>query len=134
MGSVVAPGRYAFNDDMGFLDILSAAEGPSGEADMSRIRVVHRNEGAPKVSKLNLLRYFETGDESLLPKVKRGDTIFVASKSRKWVEKSPEDTVRIMGAVFKSGRYEFTNNMTILDLIAEAGGPKETAYIEKYLS
>lgn len=133
MGSVVAPGRYAFNDDMGFLDILSAAEGPSGEADMSRIRVVHRNEGAPKVSKLNLLRYFETGDESLLPKVKRGDTIFVASKSRKWVEKSPEDTVRIMGAVFKSGRYEFTNNMTILDLIAEAGGPKETAYIEKIL-
>ena len=133
MGAVITPGRYAFNDEMGFLDILTAAEGPSEEADLSQIRVVHRNEGAPKVSKLNLLRYFETGDDTLLPKVKRGDTIFVASRARKWVEKNPEDTVRIMGSVFKSGRYEFTNNMTILDLLAEAGGPKETAYIEKIL-
>ncbi|WP_020580527.1 SLBB domain-containing protein [Endozoicomonas elysicola] len=133
MGAVIEPGRYAFNEDMGFLDILSASEGPSEEADLSRIRVIHRNEGVPKVSKVNLLQYFETGDESLLPKVKAEDTIFIASRKRKWVEKHPEDTVRIMGSVFKSGRYEFTNNMTILDLIAEAGGPKETAYIEKIL-
>lgn len=133
MGAVKAPGRYAFNEEMGFLDIITAANGPSEEADLSQIRVIHRNEGAPKVSKLNLLQYFETGDESLLPTVKTGDTIFFSSRKRKWVEKYPEDTVRIMGSVFKSGRYEFTNNMTILDLIAEAGGPKETAYIEKIL-
>ncbi|WP_419834198.1 SLBB domain-containing protein [Endozoicomonas atrinae] len=133
MGAVSKPGRYAFNEDMGFLDILSAAEGPAEEADLSQIRVVHRNEGAPKVSKLDLLRYFETGDDTLLPKVKPGDTIFFASRERKWVEKDPEDTVRIMGAVFVSGRYEFTNNMTILDLLAEARGPKESAYIEKIL-
>ncbi len=133
MGAVKAPGRYAFNEEMGFLDIITAANGPSEEADLSQIRVIHRNEGAPKVSKLNLLQYFETGDDSLLPSVKTGDTIFFSSRKRKWVEKYPEDTVRIMGSVFKSGRYEFTNNMTILDLIAEAGGPKETAYIEKIL-
>ncbi|WP_299729826.1 SLBB domain-containing protein [uncultured Endozoicomonas sp.] len=133
MGAVIQPGRYAFNKDLGFLDILSAAEGPNREADLSRLRVIHRNEGSPRVSKVNLLTFFETGDESLLPKVKSGDTIFVASRSRKWTEQEPEDTVRIMGAVATSGRYEFTTNMTILDLLAEAGGPNETAYIEKIL-
>ena len=38
-----------------------------------------------------------------------------------------------MGAVGTSGRYEFNTNMTILDLLAEAGGPSDTAYIEKIL-
>ncbi|WP_257295453.1 SLBB domain-containing protein [Endozoicomonas sp. YOMI1] len=133
MGSVTKPGRYAFNEEMGFLDILSAAEGPTEDADLSQIRVAHRNEGAPKVSKLDLLRYFETGDDTLLPEVKPGDTIFVASRKRKWVEKEFSDTVRIMGAVGESGRYDFTNNMSILDLLAEAGGPTESAYIEKIL-
>ncbi|USE35163.1 SLBB domain-containing protein [Endozoicomonas sp. SCSIO W0465] len=133
MGAVIEPGRYAFNEEMGILDIIAASEGPSAEADLSRVRVVHRNEGVARVSKLNLLRYFETGDETLLPKVKTGDTIFFPSRERKWVEQKPEDTVRIMGAVFVSGRYEFTNNMTILDLLAEAKGPKESAYVEKIL-
>ncbi|WBA83044.1 hypothetical protein [Endozoicomonas sp. GU-1] len=87
----------------------------------------------PKVSKLDLVRYFQTGDDTLLPEVKPGDTIFFPSSERRWVEKDPEDTVRIMGAVYVAGRYDFTNNMTILDLLAEAQGPKETAYIEKIL-
>ena len=133
MGAVVSPGRYAFNEELGFLDILSVAEGPAKEADLSRVRVIHRNEGSPRVTKVNLLAFFETGDESLLPEVKSGDTIFVSSRARKWTEQQPEDTVRIMGAVDKSGRYEFTTNMTILDLLAEAGGPNDTAYIEKIL-
>lgn len=133
MGAIRQSGRYAFNEDMGFLDIITAANGPSEDADLSLIRVIHRNEGAPKVSKFNLFQYFETGDDSLLPEVKTGDTIFISSRNRKWVETYPEDTVRIMGSVLKSGRYEFTNNMTILDLIAEAGGPRESAYIEKIL-
>ncbi|MBO9493324.1 SLBB domain-containing protein [Thalassotalea sp. G20_0] len=133
MGAVAKPGRFAFNEEMGFLDLISAAEGPSAEADLSKIRVIHRNKRAPKVSKLDLVRYFETGDDTLLPEVKPGDAIFFPSSERRWVEKDPEDTVRIMGAVYVAGRYDFTNNMTILDLLAEAQGPKETAYIEKIL-
>ncbi|WP_257285044.1 SLBB domain-containing protein [Endozoicomonas sp. SESOKO1] len=133
LGAVSRPGRFAFNEEMGFLDLLSAAEGPSAEADLSQIRIIHRNEGAPKVSKLDLVRYFRTGDDTLIPKVKPGDTIFIPSSERRWVEKDPQDTVRIMGAVYVAGRYDFTNNMTILDLLAEAQGPKETAYIEKIL-
>jgi len=42
-GEVGAPGRYKFNEVMHFLDILSAADGPTGNADIHNIRISHRN-------------------------------------------------------------------------------------------
>lgn len=133
MGAVNGPGRFAFNEKLGLLDILTAADGPSKDADLSRVRIVHRNEAAPRVSQINLLEYFETGDETLLPKVKPGDSIFIPSIERSWVDKKKEDTVRVLGAVKTSGRYDFVNEMTILDLLAEAGGPTNTAYVNKII-
>ncbi|WP_425318978.1 SLBB domain-containing protein [Vibrio panuliri] len=130
-GQVNAPGRYRFTKDMHFLDILSAADGPTKDADIHNIRVTHRDKSYSQVSKLNLSLYFETGDESLLPNVTMGDTIYIPEKNKNWLDRSKESTVRILGAVNKPGRYVFNDNMTILDIIAEAGGPSDNAYVEK---
>ncbi len=130
-GEVNAPGRYRFTDDMHFLDILSAADGPTNDGDLHNIRVTHRDKKYAKVSKLNLALYFETGDEHILPVVKRGDTIYVPSKQKNWLDNSKENTVRVLGAVRAPGRYPFNDSMTILDLLAEAGGPSDNAYLEK---
>ena len=62
-GQVNAPGRYRFTKDMHFLDILSAADGPTKDADIHNVRVTHRDKTNSQVSKLNLSMYFETGDE-----------------------------------------------------------------------
>lgn len=130
-GQVNAPGRYRFTEQMHFLDILSAADGPTKDADIHNIRITHRDKNYSKVSKLNLSMYFETGDESLLPNVTMGDTIYIPEKDKIWLDRSKESTVRILGAVNKPGRYVFNDNMTILDIIAEAGGPSDNAYLEK---
>ncbi|MBA5763539.1 SLBB domain-containing protein [Vibrio sp. 404] len=130
-GQVNAPGRYRFTKQMHFLDILSAADGPTKDADIHNIRITHRDKSYSKVSKLNLSLYFETGDESLLPNVTMGDTIYIPEKDKIWLDRSKESTVRILGAVNKPGRYVFNDNMTILDIIAEAGGPSDNAYLEK---
>jgi len=130
-GQVNAPGRYRFTNEMHFLDILSAADGPTQSADIHNIRITHRDKRYSRVSKLNLSLYFETGDESLLPKVTTGDTIYIPEKDRNWLERPKESTVRIFGAVNKPGRYAFNDTMTILDLLAEAGGPSDSAYLEK---
>ena len=130
-GQVGSPGRYMFTDAMHFMDILSAADGPTGNADIHNIRISHRNGKHAQVSKLNLALYFETGDESLLPSVKTGDTIYVPEKNRIWLDQSKESTVRVLGAVNKPGRYRFNDTMTLLDLLAEAGGPSQDAYVEK---
>jgi len=129
-GQVGSPGRYMFTDEMNFLDILSAADGPNVNADIHNIRVTHRNGDYAKVSKLNLSLYFETGDESLIPDVKMGDTIYIPEKNRSWLDQPKETTVRVLGAVNKPGRYRFDDSMTILDLIAEAGGPSDIAWVD----
>lgn len=130
-GQVNAPGRYRFTEEMHFLDILSAADGPTSNADIHNIRVTHRDKSYAKVSKLNLSLYFETGDENLLPDVNIGDTIFIPEKDRNWLDKPKEKTVRVLGAINKPGRYQFDDSMTILDLLAQAGGPSDSAYLEK---
>ncbi|MGB1293807.1 MAG: SLBB domain-containing protein, partial [Pseudoalteromonas sp.] len=131
MGQVGSPGRYAFNDNMHFIDILSAADGPNANADIRNIRVTHRNSNRARVSKLDLALYFETGDETLFPHVQPGDTIFIPEKNKDWLRTPKERVVRIMGAVQKPGRYNFDDTMSILDVLAEAGGPLNSALIDK---
>lgn len=130
-GQINAPGRYRFTTEMHFLDILSAADGPTKDADIHNIRVTHRGLSYAKVSKLNLSLYFETGDESILPDVRPGDTIYIPEKDRNWLDRSKESTVRVLGEVHSPGRYVFNDHMTILDILAEAGGPSDSAYVEK---
>jgi protein involved in polysaccharide export with SLBB domain len=134
MGAVGHPGRYAFDSQgLSFLDILAAADGPSASADILNIRVAHRGEARDRVTPVNLAQYFETGDDQLLPHVRPGDVIFVPDRNRNWLEESPAHTIRLLGAVNKAGRYRFTDGMTILDLLAEAGGMTKDAYEEKII-
>jgi len=132
-GQVGQPGRYAFSDKLHILDILSAADGPNQHADIHNIKITHRNQFQSKVSTLDLGLYFETGDETLLPRVKSGDTIYVPQRNKPWIDNKKEQTVRIIGAVEKPGRYKFSSDMTILDILAESGGPTQTAYLEKIM-
>lgn len=132
-GEVGAPGRYAFNDELNFLDILSAAQGPTGLADLSSVRITHRKGDQTEVSQLNLHTYFQTGDEALLPVVKNEDVIFIPKQDRAWLEKPKETVVRVLGAVARPGRYTFDNHMTLLDLLAEAGGPQNSALQDRIM-
>lgn len=132
-GQVGAPGRYMFKNDMTFLDILAAADGPTMDADIKNVRITHRNKDYSQVSKLDLAQYFETGDESLLPEVKTGDSIYIPEKKREWTLQTKESTIRVLGEIHKPGRYTFSDDMTILDLLAEAGGPTSDAYVKKIL-
>lgn len=132
-GEVGAPGRYAFNNELNFLDILSAAQGPTGQADLSSVRITHRKMDETIVSHLNLHSYFQTGDESLLPDVKNEDVIFIPKQNRAWLERPKETVIRVLGAVARPGRYSFDDNMTVLDLLAEAGGPLNIALQDRIM-
>ncbi|OEE83050.1 sugar ABC transporter substrate-binding protein [Enterovibrio norvegicus FF-162] len=130
-GQVGAPGRYKFTEEMHFLDILSAADGPTASADIHNIRITHLDGKVARVSRLNLALFFETGDATILPEVNIGDTIYIPEKDGNWLDRPKEETIRVLGAVSRPGRYDFDDHMTILDLLAEAGGPSSNAYIEK---
>jgi len=133
LGALRNPGRYAFSKNMHFLDILSAADGPAATADLENVRITHRRggNGKPTVTKLDLAAYFNSGDDRLLPDVQPGDVIYFPDKSADWLALGKEQTVRVLGAVARPGRYKFNDSMTLLDLLAEAGGPTADSYQEK---
>lgn len=130
-GSVGAPGRYAFKQGLSLLDILSAAQGPTGNADLHNLKITHRNVSYAKTSDINLALYFETGDRALLPSIVPGDVIYVPSRDRQWLDESIDKTVRLLGSVRTPGRYRFNSDMTILDLLAAAGGITENADVHR---
>lgn len=133
MGAVGAPGRYTFNSELAFLDILSAANGPTADADLHHIKVVRRHLPHASSIEFNLALYFKTGDETILPQVQPGDTIYVPGKDASWLERPQQDVIKVIGAVHKPGRYSYSDEMTLLDLLAEAGGTTSTAYIERVI-
>ena len=127
MGQVASPGRYGFDPKMGFLDILTAAGGPGPNADLRKIRVSHRGEKGAHVETVNLSRYFATGDEELLPQLKTGDVIYLPDRGNDPFEQASDSTVQVMGSIARPGRFPFSDRMTLLDLLAEAGGPTSDA-------
>jgi len=133
IGQVGAPGRYAFEEGFSFVDVLTAAEGPTRDADLRTVRVTRRENGNTHVFQVNLSSYLETGDRSLLPEVHSGDVIYIPDLKRDWLEISKESTVRVLGAVGAPGRYRYDESMTILDLLAEAGGPTTSALQDRIL-
>lgn len=131
IGAVTQPGRFEWSSEMSFMDLLSHAGGPTASADLHNIRITTRVRDRVTSVDFNLSLYLETGDVSLLPKVVPGDTVYVPDRNRLWLDEQKEKTVRVLGAVNKPGRYRFDDSMTLLDLLAEAGGPKSDAYVGK---
>ncbi|QFI37729.1 sugar ABC transporter substrate-binding protein [Moritella marina ATCC 15381] len=131
LGAVGAPGRYAFNSGLDFLDLLSAADGPTNEADIKHIKITHRNRRYAKASTLDLDMYFETGDENLLPQVLPGDTIYIPAKTDVGELNNTVNIVQILGAVHNPGRYKYDASLDVVGILTMAGGPTSEAYIDR---
>ena len=81
-GSVRAPGRYTFDDQMTILDLLGEAGGPASDAWQEKIVVVQVVDGEPKATAFDLVQFARGGDFSALPVVRAGDTVYVPSVSQ----------------------------------------------------
>lgn len=82
-GEVVSPGIYDIPIGYDLLSILSLAGGPINTAKLTNVKVIrgHRlTQDEPIVVYVDLDKYIETGDESLIPEIRIGDTIMVPPK------------------------------------------------------
>ncbi len=78
LGQVAKPGLYVVPDDTDFLTLLALAGGPREDAKLSKIRIVRPSEQGEKVIWVNFKKYLESGDPTLIPEMKPGDTIVVS--------------------------------------------------------
>ena len=110
------------------MDILANAGGPTRYAESRQIRVIKANG---KVIPFDLTAFTEGGNSMLPPEIENGDAIFIPEKTdineKSWLKVTPNRAVRVIGEVVKPGRFEWSNEMSLLDLIAHTGGPTSRA-------
>ncbi len=120
VGQVVHPGTYMVEGTEQVSELISQAGGilkpPDGRASHRNIQIQRLSEsGVPMDTErgADLALWRLSGDISHNPFLLDGDQIFVPALT---------DSVRISGAVYKPGSYEFMPGDRVSDLIALAGG------------
>ncbi len=109
LGAVQKPGTYEIPIGSRVMDLLSQAGGLLPTANMSNVSLNRKGE----VLTLNLGKLWE-GEMEQNPELQDGDLVLVPASQRIWVT----------GAVQRPGSFDYQPNMTVLDAISIAGGPR----------
>jgi len=129
MGAVASPNSFVFTEEPTLTQALMRAGGVTDSMALKSIRVI-RNSATEenKVIYVDLDKYLKEGDNSILPKLYSGDTIYVPPVMQ---EKIKESSITITGEVTKPGSYAILEPVDILDAISMAGGLTLNADSEK---
>ena len=81
-GHIPRPGLYIVPDDTDVLTLISLAGGPTDDAKIRSIRIVRGSPDSDgEVIFVDIKQYLETGDLSLIPILKPGDTVVVSGST-----------------------------------------------------
>ncbi len=82
MGDVGRPGYYLYRPGDRVLDAISAVSGPTGQADLSKINVIHtdRARRTSQMVRVNLNSYLLRNDPSGNPLIQPGDALYIPDK------------------------------------------------------
>ena len=120
-GAVNHPGYYELTDDLTLSKLIMKAEGVKAEAYMFRGIIIREMD-----NRMTELIPFNV-DSVLLNKIdyplKKEDSIQISDV----FEMQQEQFVNLIGEVQKPGRFAYSKNMTLKDLIYMAGGFNEAA-------
>ena len=117
-GAITRPGKYDIGESLRLRELIAIADSLTGEAYSERVDVVRiNNDFTEKLITLNLFKVMEgnTAHNILLQGL---DRVKIYKKS----EMIDQTYVSIVGHVKKSGKYPLLENMTLYDLIFDAGG------------
>ena len=82
MGDVNRPGYYLYRPGDRVLDAISAVSGPNGQADLSKINVIHtdRVRRVSQMVRVNLNSYLLRNDPAGNPLIQPGDALYIPDK------------------------------------------------------
>ncbi len=124
LGQVKKPGLVEAPPGASLQEVLLLAQGVTEQADLERVKIVHKHDDDDKAEFYNLQRFLNTGDLDYLPKLQDGDRIIVlSSKKSKYI--------KVLGAVNKPGFYPITESASLFDLLYLAGGPAADANLSR---
>jgi protein involved in polysaccharide export with SLBB domain len=128
-GNVLRPGKYELHENMRVTDLINDYEQllPETYFDYAIIRRKEPPSFAERIISFNLGNILEDNSSEENHFLKPLDDIIIYNKEHF----QPDRTVSIDGAVTYPDTYKLLENMTIKDLILEAGGLREDASIER---
>lgn len=100
-GKVHKPGQYNVPSGTSLLTLLSAAGGPTSYSRLDNVRVVRMVNQREEILEVDVRRYLKTGDISLIPEIKPGDTVVVSGSAYNWVA-SAVDVVAKVGILLNA--------------------------------
>jgi len=80
MGAVVRPGPYLFKDGDRVVDVLSEAGGPTPKAVTDQIGIVRQEGSKPRMTPVDLQKFYKDGDKSQNVLLLPGDVVYVPEK------------------------------------------------------
>ncbi len=128
-GNVLRPGKYEYHENMRITDIINNYEQllPETYFNYSIIRRKEPPTFAERIISFNFGDILENNSSKDNFYLKPLDHIIIFNRDYF----QPDRTVSIDGAVTNPNTYKLLQNMTIKDLILEAGGLREDASIER---
>jgi len=122
VGAVFREGEYELSDKLTVLDLVKKAEGLRGDAFLDRGTIFRTNEDfTTEVIPFNLRQMLKGEQEDI--SLYREDLVKIASL----YDLKEEFYVTIGGTVRIPGNYPYMANMSVIELILEAGGLLESA-------
>lgn len=119
LGRVLTPGVLQFDKPPMLLDALARAGSLpmlDKQATLTRCAIFR---GREKIIWVDLKRLLNRGDLAYNIRLKPNDLIYIPD--------SFDTMMYVMGAVQKPGAYRLTPDMSVMDALAQAGGPNEDA-------
>ncbi len=80
-GQVLKPGQYMVPSDTDIISLLSYAGGPTENSKLSDVRIVRNTQDASEVISVDIKKYVETADLSLIGLLQPGDTVVVPAST-----------------------------------------------------
>ncbi|WP_373827373.1 SLBB domain-containing protein [Bacteroides heparinolyticus] len=122
-GAVYRPGIYQLNGEVNTVkQLIKKSEGLRGDAFLNRVLLNREREDYTHEMIAIDLNKLLNGTEADIP-LRKNDHLYIPSIH----ELKEEETVSIYGEVLNPGTFLHADNMTIEDLIIQAGGLKEAA-------
>lgn len=122
-GAVYRPGLYQLNNEVSTVkELIKRAEGLRGDAFLNRALLDREREDLSHEVVAIDLQGLLNGTFADVP-LQKNDILYISSI----IDLKEEETVSIHGEVINPGEYRYSDNVTIEDLIIQAGGLRESA-------
>lgn len=133
-GAVNSPGIYPAPNGMNLLDLLITAQGEAADADLAHIKIMRKDGTRENFNMQALLDTNESGQNNSFPLVKGGDIVHIGRLVQQpgminsQTGQVMPQTITMSGPGSNGrGLHSFTEPMTPLQAIAQAGGVNDFA-------